>query len=229
MERLRLWLALALEGQTLRLAVWPYVLPFLVLGLYQVTEESRLHEAWPWLFVPALVFHSLLTVNAANNRSRLEAARQRIRLARMHLDPERLAALREMRDIQASISRKVAESPWPTLRADLAEVAAEMGRLVQSLEQLLMRNQALEAELARQESSKYRASEETLKELRALYQKQRSIINGIARQVATMDANITLIIHKFDQGDQEEISQQIEDINRSLTVWRQSIQEVYSG
>lgn len=197
MERLRLWLALALDRQTLRLVVWPYALPFLVLGLYQVPGESRFNEAWPWLFVLALVFHALLTVNAASNRSRLEAARRRIWLDKMRLDLERLAALKEMRDTQASVTRKVEESPSPALRVDIAGVAAELGRLVQSLEQLLMRNQALEAEMARQESSKYRASVGALRELKALYDKQSSIINRIALMATERRGGVQQLIQSW--------------------------------
>lgn len=229
MEQLRVWLLLALDRQTLRYAALGYLLPVATLLLYLGTGTSRFGQAWPWLLLLAVLFHLVLTVNAANDRRRLQAAQERARLVAVRLDAERTAYIEEIKQIQSSVARKAVLARTSGLRRDLEDMTAELDRLVGSLTELLIRNQALEHEIKRQEASRYRASEATLRELRNLARRQQDVIDRVAREIATMDANITLIIHQYEDGEREDISLRIQEINNSLSLWRQSVQQVYGS
>jgi hypothetical protein len=224
---LRVLLALAFDSKTLRAAVIGYLVPIAAYLLAGVTGIERLAEVWGWLFIPAVVYHGLLTINTANNPARLSAAKEQAKLANAKLDPERRRYLSDMRQIHTTVLEKVQQSPSTGLRSDLSTMASELNRLVDSLEELLIRNQQLEDELHRYETARYKPQESTLDELRKLNNKQSGVITNIARAIATMDANITLIIHQYDEGDREDISHRIQEMNDNLVTWRQSIQEVY--
>lgn len=228
-EKVRLLLALVLDKEVVKYVALPYALPFLTLALYWLTGVSKFGVVWPWLFLPALLLHGLLVANIASNRSRIAAVQGRVHLARIRLNPGYQAYLKDIRQIQASVLEKIQKSPSTALRADLSEMADELGRLIHALQELLIKHQLLEEELKRYEHARYRPDETPLSELRELYQKQRHVIIRIAREIATMDANITLIIHQYDAGGREDISQEIQGMNRSLVTWQQSIQQVYGS
>jgi hypothetical protein len=221
-------LALAFNRKTLRLAIPAYLVPVAALVLGNVFGIERLAEIWVWLFLPAVLFHALLTINTANGPEGLRSAGAEGRIQGVRLNAERRRYLGDMQQMHGAVLEKVEHSPSTALRSDLAGMASELGRLIKSLEELLVRNQKLEDELRRYETARYKPQEATLNDLRSLFNKQQGVINNIARAIATMDANITLIIHQYDQGDREDISQRIQSMNDNLVTWRESIQEVYS-
>jgi hypothetical protein len=83
------WLALALDKEILKLAALPYALPFIALVLSLLPGLGWLEALWLLLFLPALGFHGLLTLYAANKVTEMEAERASDRLD-AHSDLERL-------------------------------------------------------------------------------------------------------------------------------------------
>jgi hypothetical protein len=65
MEKLRLWLALALGRQVLKYVALPYALAAIALGLYLVSGPAGFAAVGRWIFIASLALHGLLTVNAA--------------------------------------------------------------------------------------------------------------------------------------------------------------------
>jgi hypothetical protein len=73
MDRLGLWLALALSGQVLKYMALPYALSAIALGLYLFADRAGFDHVSLWIFIASLGLHGLLTVNAAFSHARREA------------------------------------------------------------------------------------------------------------------------------------------------------------
>jgi hypothetical protein len=191
---------------------------------------------WSLFLFAALLLHGLYFINTLNNPPLLRRMLNEDRPAApqqedIRLDQSRRLYLDDLKNRRQIIGERVAQmQDIPSLAADMNAMVADLDRLVPELEGLLKRNQRLETDIKRFESTNAtaRPSAESLKELRELYGRQWDVVKRVTGEVATFDANLAIMVNQYDsQRDAEQLDAQIKEWSGSLSVWKDSIRQVY--
>ena len=155
MEKLRLWLALILDKPSLRWLALAYALPLIALGLYLFTALADFAARWFWLFLPAVILHALLALNATSNRAKVEAARERIRRSRVRLSPARVTQIMETQEGTEHLADSYASADLTRLRESLMDGFSRMKSLegIKALQELVYQYAELQPVIERRKQA----------------------------------------------------------------------------
>jgi hypothetical protein len=144
------------------------------------------------------------------------------RLASVRSDD--LATVGRIRDDQAARMRSLPEGN--PLRAELEDVIERMDReVIPRLSELIARHDDLGARLRAYDAapSNRRPDASTLQRLRALYDRQTGVIQGLVQQTVTMDANFFGLTQ---EGDEQRTVKQVHDWAQEMDFRWQGMAEV---
>ena len=155
MEKLRLWLALILDKPSLRWLALAYALPLVVLGLSLFKTLADFAANWFWLFLPAVILHGLLALNAASNRAKVAAARERIRQSRVRLSPARVTQIMETQEGTEQLADSYADADLTRLRESLMDGFSRMKSLegIKALQELVYQYAELQPVIERRKQA----------------------------------------------------------------------------
>lgn len=216
--------------------IYGYLLFVVVLIAFPYLPVLRDYAGnWYWFLIAALVLHGLYFVNTLNDTPRLRkiiSPPKSVPQEDVRLDTTRRPYLDDVLARKEIINRRIEQlTEIPALKADMAGMVSELGRLIPELETLLKRNQRLGADIQRFESARAtaRPSAASMQELRELYNRQWEVIKRVTGEVATFDANLAIVINQFDaERDSEQLDSQIKEWSANLGAWKDSIRQVYA-
>jgi hypothetical protein len=219
-----------LVGSFLR-TIYGYVLVAVVALLFPLVGLSDYAAAWYWLLIPAVVLTGLWALSAYNEPRKMEKLReQRSPEGRIQLDAARQAYLTDALKRREIINERVAQvQGHASLSGEIATTVEALDRLIPDLETLLKRNLRLAADIHRLESGgAARPSQESVAELKGLYDRQWDVIRKVTSEIATIDANVAVVINQVDSGeDAKALETSAKEWSTKLGYWKDGIREVY--